>query len=361
VHRVALLLSLLAGCDLVFELRDPTDASEPLEGRARTLTITQPTSMALQDFPVSILFENDEFLISGGAAPDGSDIQFFASADDGGAELSAEVRYDGATGTLEAWVKVPSLKPSPFQIEMRYGTGEGRLLDPRSTWSSSYVGVWHLSETGSTEKDSTPLGIDVAATTDKIPMSAPGISGAARDFDGVDDIMCAIDSSDLDFGMESFAYGAWVFISQPSGNADRPLNKGAGNANNPGFNYELGTGAAVSNISDGAGRADSAVIAGFTLGLGRWTLLTTTVDRPAQTMRVFVDGVEDTFEVIPDLFASTSGPSPLCFSNAAQPFKGLLDEVRIYRGVQPAEWYRAEASNLLERDLFVKVASDLPR
>ena len=59
-------------------------------------------------------------------------------------------RWDGTTGTLVAWVRVPSLSAGTA-IYMYYGNKQvtSSTETPRAVWDAGYVGVWHLRESGS--------------------------------------------------------------------------------------------------------------------------------------------------------------------------------------------------------------------
>jgi hypothetical protein len=88
------------------------------------------------------------------ASPSGYDIVFRGenSATCGGPStctLDHEIeRRDGTTGTLVAWVRVPSLSATTV-IYMYCGKQVTSSTEtPRAVWDASYVGVWHLGESG---------------------------------------------------------------------------------------------------------------------------------------------------------------------------------------------------------------------
>ena len=77
----------------------------------------------------------------------GYDIGFYA--DSGGTtKLKWEVeKYDGTTGNLIAWVKIPSVSSSIDTVfYLMYGDSSINTdqSDPPNTWDSNFKGVWHL-------------------------------------------------------------------------------------------------------------------------------------------------------------------------------------------------------------------------
>ena len=89
------------------------------------------------------------------SSPTGCDIAFMTS---GGALLDHEIeRYDGASGTLVAWVRIPSLPAANTTIFVYYGDSEIRCPQNSSAavWDTSYRYVYHFSETAGNPLDST--------------------------------------------------------------------------------------------------------------------------------------------------------------------------------------------------------------
>ena len=104
----AFVLAVLAGCGRLGFDAAHTDASVAQLTRRHPITVAGP-SPALADVPVGIVIAGDTAL-AGHARPDGRDLAFTAA--DGTTVLPFEIeRYDGATGALVAWVRVPSLGP----------------------------------------------------------------------------------------------------------------------------------------------------------------------------------------------------------------------------------------------------------
>ncbi len=101
----------------------------------------------LTDFPVLINLTTDAELAAS-AQNDGDDILFTSS--DETTKISHEIEFfDGGTGELVAWVKVPTVSASvDTDIYMYYGNATvGSQQDAVNVWDANYVQVSHLKET----------------------------------------------------------------------------------------------------------------------------------------------------------------------------------------------------------------------
>jgi MSHA biogenesis protein MshQ len=104
-----------------------------------------------ENFPMLVKFSGDNALKLGSCGEiyqaDGSDIMFTDSSD---TVLDHEIEeYDGTSGTLVAWVKIPQLNTtSATDITMHYGkeTLQCGTDNPTGVWDDDYVGVWHFKE-----------------------------------------------------------------------------------------------------------------------------------------------------------------------------------------------------------------------
>ena len=139
----------------------PTGDAEDHWKFKKELTIDSDLVTAtLTDFPVLVQFTDEQLkdtLNSGYAQSDAGDMVFTLTD---GTRLSHEIEYyDGATGELTAWVKVPSLSSTQdTKLYLYYGNPTVvDQFDPTQVWDSNYQGVWHLNHNTS---DSTANGND---------------------------------------------------------------------------------------------------------------------------------------------------------------------------------------------------------
>lgn len=338
----------------------PDDDGQPgawLDGFAfrMPLTITTGGDTTLDEFVVAIIVPADPALALH-VANGGRDLAF--TAGDAVTPLAFELeRFDGTTGALVAWVRFPSLAPSTSAY-VYYGAGDLDLQDPAATWSpTTFEGVWHLTDPDAgTARDSTTGARALAAPTagQRPVLAATAIAGDGRGFDGNDDKLEVADDGHFDHGTDAFSYGVWVKVTQNVGAYDMPLFKGGQDDNTPGYDLELGTGTWRAWAGDGQAAVhlsfgDEAALR------GDWVHLVAVIDRPAQLLRAYTNGVEAATESIANL-GSTDSTFPLSLGDntgGSYPFRGELDEVRIYaRALSPA-WIAAEFANLSAPSSFV--------
>ena len=107
-----------------------------------------------------------------------------------------------------------------------------------------------------------------------------------------------------------------------------PWSKGGSAANSPGFAMELGMDGWTAYIADGA------TTAGVTFGsetLNQWVLLTAIVDRSSNQFRAYGNGVLVATTSLGNFGSvSSSQPARIGASPNGNPFKGIIDDVRIY-------------------------------
>jgi hypothetical protein len=278
------------------------------------------------------------------------------TAADGTTPLPSElVEFDPASGKLEAFVQISLLASAPSRVYLYYGDGPAPAVP--SPWGAAFAGVWHMTASGTsgdTTLDSKGTNHATAAVT-QIPGVAGGMSGVARDYDGIDDKMSIADPTDgsLDVGSRSFSVGLWVNVTSSAGSFDMPFFKGGSSAGTPGFDFELGENSWLAGFSDGTQNPILAQFGTETALLGAWHHLVVTCDRTTNTIQTYVDAAPVT--TVGFTRASFDSPYDVDFGNATYEFKGLLDEVRIYTDALPAAWVAAEHANLAQRSVFVQV------
>ncbi|MDO8716166.1 MAG: DUF2341 domain-containing protein, partial [Dehalococcoidales bacterium] len=127
---------------------NPGNVQLPAWNYRKSITIDHTkVSANLTDFPVLVSLASDADLASD-AMDNGNDILFTSS--DGTTELNHEIeQFDGNTGKLVAWVKVPSLSSSSDTIiYLHYGNPYSpNQQNPTGVWDSNYKAVWHFGET----------------------------------------------------------------------------------------------------------------------------------------------------------------------------------------------------------------------
>jgi hypothetical protein len=358
VRWVVLLTGLLAACGRIgFEHADGS-----VTGTLRSKPITIGAHGDLAQFPVGVLLAADADLARS-ARPDGFDIRF--SAEDG-ASLAHEIElYDGATGALAAWVRVPLLSATrTTTIYMLYGEPESdNSSDAAATWPAPWAGVWHFTHDGTgIMRDSSRFAHHGLASGTGVPASALGRAGRAAVFDGVDDTVSLGDPADehLDFGTQSFSFSMWVRVTASVGTFDMPFYKGGSNPQLTGYDIELGAlswGASICCHSTGN------VFHSFgdePAYLGRWAHFAVVVDQSVDEIRYYSDGVRVVTETMTSL-TSTSTDVDAVFSQPGYMFRGELDEARIVGAALPETWVIAEYANLRDPSSFLQLGAEEQR
>jgi hypothetical protein len=134
----------------------------------------------LTNFPVLVQITNPANDVFAKAQSDGRDILFTGS--DEVTKLNHEIELYSATGTLDAWVRMPTLvSTSDSTIYMYYGCTNATTQENRTAvWDANYRGVWHLKEaTGSNMADSTSYGLTLKQYNSPVQKSAQ-IDGGLR-------------------------------------------------------------------------------------------------------------------------------------------------------------------------------------
>jgi hypothetical protein len=129
---------------VTFDIARPESDENLIYRKKITIQSSQVTS-DLTDFPVLVKLTDADIKIR--AQADGSDIHFTAS--DGETVLDYEIEnYTSSTGSIVAWVRVPSISSTTDTIiYLYYGNSEADAVpNPTGVWSNNFKAVWHLTE-----------------------------------------------------------------------------------------------------------------------------------------------------------------------------------------------------------------------
>ena len=119
-------------------------------------------------------------------------------------------KYDGTTGNLIAWVKIPSLSSSSDTVfYLLYGDNSINTdqSDPPNTWDSNFKGVWHMSDSAAntTIRESTATGANGTNNANTSTKTATGQIGKALSYNGsTDGSFAAINLSATNIATLSF-------------------------------------------------------------------------------------------------------------------------------------------------------------
>jgi hypothetical protein len=317
------------------------------------------------NFPVLVSLASDTDLAAD-AQDDGDDITFTAS--DGTTQLPHEIEsFDGGTGALTAWVKVPSINSATdTDIYLHYGNAAASSQqNATGVWDANYLGVWHLGEnvideSGSgTHNDSTGQGFTGKQYNNS---RTSGKIGWAQSFDGANDWI-SVDPHPVP--TSQLTMEAWVYLPalDPNEKILSTINRvGAG----PWYGYQMGVysgGASevmYSEIYDSS--SNHYQIQQGSFPVGTWTYLANTWTTNGQFIG-YINGTQ-----IASIAAGSSNigytPGP---QNIGAPgwvtvttflFEGTIDEVRISNTARSAQWIATGYNNTYSPSTFITVGSE---
>lgn len=323
----------------------------------------------LVGFPVLVFFVADADLASY-ARTDGHDIVFTSA--DGTTKLSHEIQnFDGTSGLLAAWVKVPLLSSSnPTELYMYFGnSGSTDQQNVADVWSNGYEAVLHLQEVGSGVEyeylDSsgnghhgTGGGLSGGGDPQKTPSRTGGLFGFAQDFDdtGQADLI-RLDAVD-DRAWTEITVQAWVNTDDDGD--DRIFAKTWGT--NPGeIVWQLGK----TSVNKIRLRTDTEPIdseGGTAFTHGTWTHLAMTwVAGNPGTVTVYRNGQVDLTATISgaNLYDSYPIPAPTIGNvpSGDRGFNGQMQEVRLLFAARSLEWLETEFINQFSPSTFYSVST----
>jgi hypothetical protein len=299
----------------------------------------------------------------------GYDIGFYA--DSGGTtKLKWEVeKYDGTTGNLIAWVKIPSVSSSTDTVfYLMYGDSSINTdqSDPPNTWDSNFKGVWHMADSAANTsiRESTVTGANGTNNANTSSKTATGQIGNALSYNGsTDGSFAAINLSATNIVTLSF----WMKWTSNANDDDLAFEY------TPNYNTNAGGFVADWNASSlGGGKFETGMGKGGSSywtdlltrpAAGTWHLVHLVYNRSGSTNKAYVDG---TLQALTAGTRTASGMGN--FSNSSLYFMsraasalnaaGTLDEVRLSTMERNPNWVATEYNNQSSPGTFIAMGSE---
>jgi hypothetical protein len=176
-----------------------------------TINASQVTDN-LTDFPM--LIDITDIGLKNKARSDGYDIIF--TGDDGWTRLDHEIeRYNGSSGELTSWIRIPYLSSSSDTIIYMYYGNSGQTSpteNPMGVWDENYKGVWHLHDDLLDSTSNDQDGINSGST------DASGMFANGQEFDDTNHVYVPDFSSTI--VNSTLTLSGWVNASTPDGSHD---------------------------------------------------------------------------------------------------------------------------------------------
>ena len=353
----------------------------------RPITIDEQYVMGLDpldNFPLLIRINSDPLLETSNPptscgkvkSSDGYDIIF---TDEYGTEvLDHEVEvYNGGTGKLVAWVRIPSLSAtSDTVIRMYYGDLTGQFTNcptenPAGVWSyenSPYEAVYHLQYDVNDATSNARHGYNNSSDDDD------GMIERSRDFNP--SVPESFDMGTWSVDGQGLTLQAWVDFDTFGQDDPRVISKANGTStHNHVFMLGLGdTGDGMptnpnehhprfrvkTGFDDDTGGTTTLLASSYTINTS-WHLLAGTYD--GIDMRLLVDGQEvastpKTGDLGVNSWKITVGNNPVGGSTSYSSMDGELDEIRILSTARSADWLRTEWYNQRGSVQFYTIGND---
>jgi hypothetical protein len=267
------------------------------------------------------------------AQPDGDAILF---TDQNQVKLSHEIeKYDGVTGRLIAWVKIPYLSSTTNTIlYMYYGNSTcENQQNPTGVWDANYKLVMHLNEAIGAHYDSTING-NHGTPYGSLVQGAIGFIGSCVEFNGGYIQLPQVCTSETQFTFSAWIYprsGARYFISEW-------------------WSYQ---GVFLQVSSDGRYiefYINNVIVSSTSITLDTWYYVVGTFD--GKTAILYVNNRSPTSKST----SSPTWPSQNMYigdrSDHTRKFYGLIDEVRVSNIARSAAWILTEYNNQLDPTAF---------
>ena len=296
------------------------------------------------NFPALISITDTD--LAADAQDDGDDILFTSS--DQTTKLSHEIEsFNGTTGALVAWVKVPSLATSTV-LYMYYGNAScSSQQDATNVWDANYKGAWHLGDAGPTTANDSTSNANNGTQSGGVTFGATGKVNSATSFDG--------DGSGQYISIPAFTYtgstagtiSAWVLVNTNAHDNTRAVS-------NFGKSVEIATTKATTNWRVIFGAGNEYNVGTFSYNVWAYVTLVQT----SSGWNFYDDGSLSTSgsNVISDQndgwyfgWAGTSGRDE---------WDGRIDEVRISSTARSADWIATEYNNQNDPSSFYSVKTE---
>jgi hypothetical protein len=327
--------------------------------RKRITIMANQVTADLTDFPV--VLQTVDMDLARSARPNGFDIVF--TEDDGVTILDFEIEtYNGVTGELVAWVRIPFLSSTANTVlYMYYGNQDSwDHSNSEGVWDAGYAGVWHLTETGDGTfgefEDSTSYdnnGQGGSGIPQNVPARITGKIGSGQSFDGIEDHINCGNNTSLNIGGNEITLEAWINYS--GYDPTHYLGIMAHDGWNQGYRLVIRENGDPLYFH----LPEDTYWLGATQNTptNSWAHVVGVYDGSA--MKIYINGIQDTntlaksdnIEICPNEFWIGHGDNEVG-QPFSYPWDGMIDEVRVSSIARSSDWIATQFNNQNDIDSF---------
>jgi YD repeat-containing protein len=341
--------------------------------RRRSITIdhTKVPNTDQSNFPVLIsgTFSYLATTANGGNVTNGNGYDIIFTSDAAGTSTLAfeQESYNGSTGTVNYWVKVPTVShTTDTVIYLFYGNASITTDQSNKTgvWDSNYVLVSHLSNNAAntTVTDSTSNANNLTNQSNTSSKTAAGAIGAGLTYNGSSDYSSVSNNTSLNIQGSTITLELWVKpTNSTAASSERLLVKEVPSNADPYIRYALwrvnGSSQVAFGVSTGGSGSLTSVTGGSLLA-GGWSHIVGIYD--GSSIKLFVNGSQASSSSETGNIASSSRPLVIGADTetASEYFNGAVDEARISNSARSADWIATEYNNQSTPSAFYTIGTD---
>ena len=337
-------LCALAALFLASFAANATELDTTLFAKKSDITVSgYAGSTTLANFPVLVRLaaNSPDGFDYAECAADGSDLRF---ADANGDLIPHEIDTWNASGESLVWVQVPTLSGTATTFTMYYGTDDVSAL-PAVTESAVWTGanfnaVWHFS--GSSKESAnglTPSSSDSSSTPPGYTATTFGVGTCFKASNSTLGYLVSDTWTTLGTG-GTLTLSTWSKFDGSSANYNRMLSCMSDWAKPAGWELTIQN-ASVDQITVGSSNKSQFQYTASGVGPGSGNVYLTVVFNAGGNTQLYTNGVLATAQSLNQVVKPTEKLYIGSLNKSANRWNGSLDEIRIHRDAESADWVKA--------------------
>lgn len=300
----------------------------------------------------------------------GYDIGFYTNSDCSTGKMSWETEnYSSTTGTVNYWVKVPSVSASTDTVfYICYGNASITTDQSvaSSVWDSGFKGVWHLAD-GTTLSANDSSSSSRNGTLFNSPTAIAGKIGGAASFSSAFGRYIGL-VDDMNNNDSAGTVSAWIYPTTNTQQAIFCMTDSANNNNlavvgilNSGSSPKLYMQALkIGDFNDAVATPDNSIT------LNTWTHVAFTAD--GSSYKIYINGVSQTLTVLSftnsgrwfNTVPKTTGLYRIGYCNGGSTVyaNSRYDDIKLSNTARSSDWIKTEYNNQSATSTFYSISSE---